>query len=94
MARLPALRFAGLEQVSAEWTLICMTHNLSKQYQQDLVQARSFEATARANYWKAQAELDRALGTLLSVRGMVFEQAVAGTIVKQHSAPLVFLQTS
>jgi outer membrane protein len=48
------------------------------QYQRDLMQARSSEATAQASYWKARAALDRAVGSLLSEYGIDIDTAAAG----------------
>jgi outer membrane protein TolC len=53
------------------------------QYQRDLTQARSSEATAQGSYWKARAALDRAIGTILSEHGIDFDQAVDGAISKR-----------
>lgn len=50
------------------------------QYQRDLTQARSSEATARGSYQKAQAALDRAVGSILTDHGIDFDEAVAGVI--------------
>ncbi|MGC4051184.1 MAG: TolC family protein [Paludibaculum sp.] len=52
------------------------------QYQRDLTQARSSEATAQSSYWKARAALDRAMGTMLTVHNVEFDEAVAGAITK------------
>ena len=50
------------------------------QYQRDLTQARSSEATAQGSYWKARAALDRAIGSILTEHGIDFEQAMAGQL--------------
>lgn len=53
------------------------------QYQRDLTQARSSEATAQGSYWKARAALDRAIGSILSEHGINFNEAVSGAISKR-----------
>lgn len=45
------------------------------QYQRDLVQARSSEATAQGSYWKARAALERATGSILSEHHIDVEEA-------------------
>lgn len=52
------------------------------QYQRDLTQARSSEATAQSSYWKARAALDRATGTMLTAHDIEFDEAVAGSVTK------------
>jgi outer membrane protein TolC len=53
------------------------------QYQRDLTQARSSEATAQGSYWKARAALDRAIGSILAEHGIDFDEAMAGTVSKR-----------
>jgi outer membrane protein TolC len=53
------------------------------QYQRDLTQARSSEATAQGTYWKARAALDRATGSILAEHGIDFDEAVTGTISRR-----------
>lgn len=50
------------------------------QYQRDLAQAKSSEATAQSSYLKARSALDRALGTILDENKIVFEEAIAGVV--------------
>jgi outer membrane protein len=45
------------------------------EYQRDLTQAQSAEASARASYWKARAALDRAKGSTLVEYGIDLEAA-------------------
>jgi outer membrane protein TolC len=54
------------------------------QYQRDLMQARSSEATAQVSYWKARAALDRAVGTILESYRIDFDEAAAGTISRKR----------
>ncbi|HWB95319.1 MAG TPA: TolC family protein [Bryobacteraceae bacterium] len=53
------------------------------QYQRDLTQARSSEATAQGSYWKARAALDRAVGSILSEHGIDVDGAALGGTAKQ-----------
>ena len=50
------------------------------QYQRDLMQARSSEATAQVSYWKARAALDRAVGSILTEHGVDVDEAAAGKV--------------
>jgi outer membrane protein TolC len=52
------------------------------QYERDLTQARSSEATAQASYWKARAALDRATGAILAAHNIDFEEVAVGTLSK------------
>ncbi|MCU1262475.1 MAG: TolC family protein [Bryobacterales bacterium] len=69
------LQEQSLEAEKEKLSAGASTTYLVIQYQRDLTQARSSEATAQGSYWKARAALDRAIGSILTEHGIDLEQA-------------------
>ena len=69
-----------LQSVKDQLSVGASTQLLVVQNQSNLAQARSTEIAARANWKKAQIDLDHALGDLLDKNNITLDDAIAGSI--------------
>ena len=69
-----------LQSVKEQLSVGASTQLLVVQNQSNLAQARSTEIAARANWKKAQIDLDHALGDLLDKNNITLDDAISGTI--------------